>query len=473
MSFQTSKNPTSVKIISLGCAKNEVDSEVIAGLAQKNGFQIVPSDAEAKIAVVNTCGFIESAKQESIDTILELAELKKQGQIEKIVVSGCLSQRYQKELPELLPEVDHFFGTNDFSNLAQSLLLNSSIPTKAKPTPSAELVHWDTPRIKANHSKSRYVKVSEGCSHSCSFCTIPLMRGGLKSRALDDVVEEIRLSHANGCNEFNLIAQDLNEYGRDLKPNQSLHALFEKLNELEGNFWLRPLYMYPLWFPLKLVRLMADHKHLVPYVDIPLQHISDPLLKSMRRGSNASYIYRLLENLKKHVPGIVLRTTFIVGYPGESDADFEKLVSFIQEVKFDRIGVFTYSDEESTTAFEIKNKVPAKVAKARRDKLMQVQREISFQKNQAYVGKELKVFFDGSLDLSDLEQIELSENSNNEIKSYLPFVGKGRFYGQAPEIDGQIYIQAKPEQSEPIPGEFIQVKINQAQIYDLWGELVE
>lgn len=442
----------SVRFVSLGCPKNLVDSEVMAGILQKDQFSILPPDQATDVGVVNTCGFIDASKKESIDTILELAQEKKAGRLKLLIVSGCLSQRYAGELPKLLPEVDAFIGTGDFKKLSQ--IIHDKMGGEKKRDfirYPEELPTSETPRAISTPFYTRFVKVSEGCSHACSFCTIPMMRGGLKSRTSDDVVAEISKGIESGVKEFNLIAQDLNEFGRDLAERDSLYNLFEKLSALKGDFWIRPLYMYPLQFPDKLIRLMSEHPHVIPYVDIPLQHIDDRILKSMKRGSSSKYIYRLIEGLRKQIPGIILRTTFIVGYPGETEEEFERLHDFIREMKFDRLGVFTYSDEEGTAAFDIADRVPQKTKEERRDRLMRLQQEISLQKNKGYVGKSLKVLYEGE----------------NAPEGYQ---GTGRFYGQAPEIDGQVYFKFKPGQKPPKAGSFINARVIEALEYDLVAE---
>ncbi|MDO8519208.1 MAG: MiaB/RimO family radical SAM methylthiotransferase, partial [Deltaproteobacteria bacterium] len=297
------KRKTTVRFITLGCPKNLVDTEVMGGLVSEE-FSVVPEGEASDVGIVNTCGFIEASKKESLDAILNLAREKKEGRLKLLIVAGCLSQRYATELPKLLPEVDAFVGTGDFSRVPE--VIREKLAGVKKRNfildPTQELHTASSPRLAGTPAYSRYIKISEGCSHACSFCTIPLMRGGLKSRPQDDVLDEIRRGASEGTKEFNLIAQDLNEYGRDLADRGSLYGLLGKLAAVEGDFWVRLLYMYPLQFPDRLIRLMKDHPHVVPYVDIPLQHIDDRILKSMNRGSSSAYIYRLIEKLKKEIP---------------------------------------------------------------------------------------------------------------------------------------------------------------------------
>lgn len=445
-------NKISVRLITLGCPKNLVDSEVMGGLLAEKDFTLLPEGAASDVGIVNTCGFIEASKKESIDAILALANEKKEGKLKLLIVAGCLSQRYATELPKLLPEVDAFIGTGDFSHLPAVIRekLNGVKRRNFILDPTQELPTAHSPRIAGTPAYSRYIKLSEGCSHACSFCTIPLMRGGLKSRAENDILEDIRRGVGEGTKEFNLIAQDLNEYGRDLSDRGSLYALLEKLAAIEGDFWVRLLYMYPLQFPDRLIRLMKGHPHVVPYVDIPLQHIDDKMLKSMNRGSSSDYIHRLIGKLKEEIPGMILRTTFIAGYPGETDEAFERLRHFIKEMEFDRLGVFTFSQEEGTPSAKLPGQVPEAVKKARRDSLMTTQQAISRSKNGNYIGKTMKVLYEGVEDT----------------------IATGRFYGQAPEIDGDIIIDTVNAQTPPTPGTFLNVKITGTLDYDLVGEVV-
>ncbi|OGQ07649.1 MAG: ribosomal protein S12 methylthiotransferase RimO [Deltaproteobacteria bacterium RIFCSPLOWO2_12_FULL_40_28] len=454
--MQTSKVkkiPT-VRFISLGCPKNLVDTEVMTGLLHQKNYRIVSSETTSDVGVINTCGFIEASKKESIDTILKLAEEKKQGKLKLLVVSGCLSQRYAKELPALLPEVDAFIGTGDFSRLDEIIQkkLGGETTRNFIRYPD-ELYSIDTPRLYLTPSYTRFIKISEGCSHTCSFCTIPLMRGNLKSRTSNNIAQEIKQGASRGVKEFNLIAQDLNEYGRDLPERDSLYHLLEKTGGLSGSFWIRLLYMYPLQFPDKLITLIKNHPHVIPYVDIPLQHIDDEILKSMKRGSSSKYIHRLLEKLKTEIPHLVLRTTFITGYPGETESAFGKLLNFIKETKFDRLGVFTYSKEDQTMAAKLPNPVPEKIKQERRDEIMKTQQKISLEKNKALVGKKIEVLFEGELNATDPETDYFVQ-------------GVGRYEGQAPEIDGQVFLDY-PDSNKPTVGEFITATVTKGFEYDL------
>lgn len=439
-----------VNFVSLGCPKNLVDSEVMLGLLHKDDFTIVPPDQKSHITVINTCGFVEEAKQESIDTILEISQRKKNGDLELLVVSGCLSQRYKDELPKLLPEVDLFIGTGEYHKLPG--LIRHKLAGKEGRTyverPEFVPDHL-TPKIQITPPHTKYVKISEGCSHQCSFCVIPFMRGTLRSRSPESIFLEINEGITKGVKEFNFVGQDLNEYGRDLKERSSLFKLLTDLEKLSGEFWLRLMYMYPLQFPDRLIDLIATHPNIVKYVDIPLQHISDTMLKKMNRGSTSGYIYRLIENLKNKVPWITIRTTFIVGHPGETETDFEELLHFLRFAEFDRVGVFRYSPEEGTPSFHMKDPVSEKIKNERYDRVMSLQQEISLRKNKRFLGKTLTALFEGT-------------------SAQSKFLGSARHAGQAPEIDGEILIN----EGYAKVGEFCQVKIVEAFEYDLLGKIV-
>ncbi|MCP5463628.1 MAG: 30S ribosomal protein S12 methylthiotransferase RimO [Deltaproteobacteria bacterium] len=443
----------SVNFISLGCPKNLVDSEVMMGLLDRDDFNVVPADQRARVSVINTCSFVDDSKQESIDAILEVADKKKSGDTQMIIVAGCLAQRYVNELPELLPEVDIFVGTGEYHKLPgiirHKLAGQKNVAYVEKPEYVPDHL---TPRMQSTPAYTKYVKIAEGCSHRCSFCIIPHLRGDLHSRTPDDVFNEIKEGVERGVKEFNLVSQDLNEYGRDrrdLEIKPSLYGLLDDLQKLDGEFWLRLMYMYPLQFPDKLVQLIAEHPHIAKYVDIPLQHISDHMLKKMNRGSSSRYIYRLIENLKKSVPGIVLRTTFISGHPGENKEDHEELKQFLKDMEFDRVGIFKFSREEGTAAYDMNAQVPEEIKEERHAELMAMQQKISQKKNQSYVGKTIRVLFEGVSEETEL-------------------LHQGRFYGQAPDIDGVVLIN----DGKGTIGEFCDVKITEALPYDLLGEIV-
>lgn len=460
--MQGHQEKITVNVVSLGCPKNLVDSEVMMGLLDKDDFHIVPPDHEARVSVINTCSFVEGSKQESIDTILEVAERKKAGQLSLLVVAGCLAQRYAQNLPELLPEVDLFVGVGEYPKLPglirHKLAERSLARLRLARDDSSAVTYVEKreyvpdhlmPRLQTTPFYTKYVKIAEGCSHRCSFCIIPHIRGDLNSRAPEDISAEIKDGVGKGVKEFNLVSQDLNEYGRDLKERSSLTKLLEKISTIEGDFWLRPMYMYPLQFPDKLVRLIADETCLVKYVDIPLQHISDRMLKKMNRGSSGHYIRRLIDNLKSHVPGIVLRTTFIVGHPGETKDDFAQLKKFLTDTEFDRVGVFKYSHEEGTPSYYMTDQVSEDLKEERFHELMTLQKKISLKKNKRLIGSTVKVLFEGVSKESDM-------------------LFSGRTAGQAPDIDGVVLIN----EGQAKVGEFCQVTITEAHSYDLLGKVV-
>jgi ribosomal protein S12 methylthiotransferase len=431
-----------VCLVSLGCPKNLVDAELMLGSLKQEGFELTTSPEEAQVLVVNTCSFIKESKEESIDRLLEMAEYKKTGQCQVLVSTGCLSQRYGTVLGKEMPEIDLILGTGEFDRLPQLLREKGVVPPQV--SSRQILPDPDRPRILATPSHYSYVKVSEGCSHHCSFCIIPKIRGGLKSRPLDSVLREVRSLVQQGVKEFNLIAQDLNEYGRDLKDGTSLVRLIRELDCIDGEFWLRPLYMYPLLFNDELIEALAASPHWTRYIDIPLQHIDDQILRSMRRGSSSRYIRDLLEKLRKAVPDIAIRTTFIVGYPGETEEQFRQLHEFVGEAHFDHVGVFSYSQEEDTEAFSFPDPIDEKLQEERRGRLMELQKSISWKKNQARVGTKVKILVEGT-------------SEENEWVRY------GRLASQAPEIDGVTYLS----EGSSRPGEFISVKITEAHDYDL------
>ncbi len=465
-------------LVSLGCPKNLVDAEMMLGFLKQDGFELTVQAEEAEVLVVNTCGFVEDSKRESIDKLLEMSEYKKNGRCELLVATGCLTQRYSKQLAAEMPEVDLFVGLGEFDRLpalirektvgaglvsalghgGRSLNAprqNSGIPAggRTQGPPLQGRVHVnheqilpdpDLPRILATPKHYSYLKISEGCSHRCSFCIIPHIRGDLKSRPINSIVREVRQLVEAGVKEFNLIAQDLNEYGKDLRNGSDLAKLLVELNRIEGDFWLRPLYMYPLEFTDRLIGVMQDSEHIVKYVDMPLQHINDRMMRSMKRGSPARYVRQVLDKLKTAMPEIAVRTTFIVGYPSETEAEFQELFDFVRDYEFDRVGVFQYSQEEGTPAAEMEGQLDAEIKAERHGSLMELQQKISLKKNQALVGKIFRLLAEG-----------LSEESD--------WVHQARLPTQAPEIDGVTYIS----EGMPRPGEFFFAKIVEAHEYDL------
>jgi ribosomal protein S12 methylthiotransferase len=451
-----------IHFVSLGCVKNRVDTEVMLGVAGRDGWRVVEEPDEAEVIVVNTCGFIGEAKKESIDTIFELAEYKRVGACKKLVVSGCLSQRYPGELATQMPEVDHFLGSSDMLKLGS--VLAGDADRMLVGNPAEWLVRASDPRVVTQSRASAWLKIAEGCDRSCAFCVIPSLRGKQRSRTADDIVEEAERLVAAGAVELNLISQDTVAWGRDLdrarraqgkaggeaSAGDRLAGLVRRIADVKGVRWVRIFYLYPETLDDALVELVAQHPRVVPYVDMPLQHASDAMLKRMRRGHGKDRQRRVVERLRAKIPGLTFRTAFIVGHPGETAADFDELCEFVSWARFEHAVVFRYSDEESCAAHGLDGKVPALVAANRARKLLALQRTIARERNRALVGRELEVLVEGPSEDHDL-------------------VMKGRHAGQAPEIDGGVYLS----EGEAHPGEMRKVRVVQASDWDLVGELID
>lgn len=424
-----------VSVITLGCSKNTVDSERLMKQLQVNKFELSENPNDAETLIINTCGFIEAAKNESIETILNAIALKKSGQVKKIVVAGCLSERYKEDLLKEIPEVDAFFGTEKYEEIINEL--------------GGELKHELLgERLLTTPNHTTYLKISEGCDHPCSFCAIPLMRGLHKSKPMEELLIEANHLAAKGVKELIIIGQDTTDYGNDICGKRNLAELLTKLSEIDGIEWIRIMYAYPSHFPEDVIDVIANKKKICKYIDVPLQHISDDVLKSMRRGITKRKIKELIENLRALVPNIIIRTTFIVGYPAEKEKDFEELCEFVRETKFDRLGVFTYSKEENTSSFVLGDLVSEKEKKRRLEVLMEIQKEISAEKNQELLGKKLRV---------------LVEDRQNGF--YV-----ARSYRDAPEIDGDVLI---PTESNINIGNFYDVEFYDYDDYDVFGKLIE
>lgn len=439
-----------VHVVSLGCPKNRVDSEVMIGLMKGEGYEIVSEAEEADVLVVNTCAFIGPAKEESVDTILEMAQFKEKGSAEKLIVTGCMAQRYSAELQEAIPEVDTFLGTNELQRIGSAL--KGTLPQRSYISEGSYLYGSADERPNSIRGGAAYVKIAEGCNRICSFCIIPKIRGKQVSRPIDDVILEANKLGDAGIKEMILIAQDLTSYGTDLGDKESLLKLLRKLEDVNGIEWVRMLYMYPWNFTDDLLAHIAQSNKVVPYVDMPLQHVSTPLLKAMRRNIRREKQKDLIRRLRE-VPDLVLRTTFITGFPGETDKDFQELYDWVEEVQFDRVGVFSYSEEENTEAATLPNQVEEHVRIERREALMELQQNISLKKTQAMVGKRLKVMVDGISEEHEL-------------------VFEGRHYGQAPDIDGVVYLSYEDGGDIVTPGNFVEVEIEDATAYDLVGVVV-
>src|SRR4026207_4257 len=439
-----------VGFISLGCPKNLVDSEVMMGQLKQHGYQITSNAEDADTVVVNTCGFIDSAKKESIDTILEAAQLKTNGQAKRLIVAGCLVERYRDELKAEIPEVDAFIGTNQINDIlavCDPKTNTRSLPVVPLGNQSATYLYDEsTPRVLATPSHYAFIKIAEGCDRPCAFCFIPQMRGHFRSRRFGSIVAEAHQLAEEGVKELMLVAQDSSRYGEDLGKQDALARLLRELSHVDGIEWVRVMYTYPTHISDGFLDAIADEPKAVNYLDMPLQHAAQNVLKLMKRGGNRKSLERLIERVRKRVPGIAVRTTFISGFPGETESDFDELMSFIKNVEFDRVGVFTYSDEEGTPAYDLQAKVDPKVAKQRRTRLMKEQAKIAKRKHKAMVGETVQVMFEG-------------ESSESEL------LWQGRMETQAPDIDGCVLINDAPEGFLPVEGTLVNVLITEAQQY--------
>lgn len=433
--MHTKNGHKKVNLVSLGCSKNLVDSEVLLRQFQANGLQIIENSSKADYIVINTCGFINDAKDESIRAILEAVELKKSGKAKKVVVMGCLSERYKSELAEEIPEVDAYFGVTDYRGVLNELGIDFK-----KELLGERLI--TTPKHFA------YLKISEGCDNPCSFCAIPLIRGKHISKPIPEIIREANYLAQNGAKEIILIAQDSTYYGLDIYGNRELSKLLKELTRVDGIEWIRLLYAFPAKFPEEILDVIAEEEKICKYIDIPFQHISDKILKSMQRGISKRRTYELINLIRKKIPEVAIRTTLIVGYPEETETEFQELVDFVKDMEFDRLGLFTYSQEENTKAFELGDPIPQNEKEARKNYILSIQQEISHKKNQEKIGKRLKVLID--------EQIEKN--------TYL-----GRSQWDAPEVDNSVIVNSQ----FPIePGKFYEVEIDDALEFDLAGQVI-
>lgn len=426
-----------VNVVTLGCSKNIVDSEVLMGQLKANNFLVEHESTkdDASIVIINTCGFIDNAKQESIDTILRYADAKKAGLVDKIYVTGCLSERYRPDLEREIPTVDGYFGTRELPRLLKTL----------KADYKHELVGE---RLLTTPHHYSYFKISEGCDRPCSFCAIPLMRGGHISKPIEELVKEAKHLAKNGTKELMLIAQDLTYYGLDLYKKRNLADLLKSLSDVEGIEWIRLHYAFPSGFPMDVLDVMKERNNICNYLDMPLQHISDNMLKSMRRGTTKQKTIDLVNQIRDKVPGIAIRTTLIAGYPGETEKDHQEMLQWVEETRFDRLGIFGYSHEENTHAYLLKDNVSAKVKEARSQAIMDVQQEISFELNQHKIGNTYKVLFD------------------KKEGDY--FIGRTEF--DSPEVDNEVLVKADTDYVRI--GDFANVKITSALDFDLYGDVI-
>jgi ribosomal protein S12 methylthiotransferase len=428
-----SKN--TVAVITLGCSKNTVDSERLMNQIKLNDLTLIDDPSKADTIILNTCGFIEAAKEESIDAILQSLQLKSEGKVRKVIVAGCLSERYQKDLAAEMPEVDAFFGTEQYEGIINEL------GGKLRYELLGE-------RVLSAPSHTAYLKISEGCDNPCSFCAIPLIRGKHHSKSIDELVKEAQFLAANKTKELIIIGQDTTAYGMDLYGKRSIAELLNSLSEVEGIEWIRLMYAYPSQFPEELIEVMANNPKVLKYIDIPLQHITDNCLRSMRRGITKRRTLELLNTLRERIPGLVIRTTFIVGYPSETQEDFEELCSFIEEFKFDKLGVFDFSQEEQTPSYILGDPVTRDEKNSRKARILEIQQDISLQINQTLTEKNFKVLID-----------------RVEGDYYI-----GRSYRDAPEVDGEVLIKRTSGNLQI--GEFTNVLITDCDEFDLYAEPV-
>lgn len=435
-----------VHIVTLGCSKNDVDSSMMYSLLDKDKYKMVENPNEADILIVNTCGFIDAAKEESIDTILESVEYKNEGRCKKVLLSGCLAQRYPEELIKEIPEIDGILGTGNIEYINELLdrSLSGDLFVKTDNLNSAYLEGIRKEKV----NTTEYVKISEGCNNNCSYCIIPSLRGKNRSRKIEDVYKEVEYLVSKGAREIILIAQNTTDYGIDLYSKYSLANLIREISKIEELKWIRVLYLYPDHFTDDLIEEFKNNDKLVNYVDMPLQHISDNVLKNMNRKTSKDHIIKTLKNLRKSVPDIVIRTTFIVGFPGENQEDFDQLVDFIEDIKFDKLGVFEYSREEGTRAASLDEQIPDNIKEERKNEIMAIQSDISGEILSKNLGKTFEVLIEEKID------------DNNYV---------GRTYMDSPEIDGVTYVKSDKELEI---GDFVQVEIIDSLDYDLVGELI-
>ena len=433
-----------IGFVSLGCPKNTVDTELAMGDLLRNGYEYTADPVDAEVIVVNTCGFIESSKRESIDAILDMARHKEDGKCRRLIVTGCLAERYGEELLREIPEIDHLFGTHQYPALKEVLRKNGAPGPRNHIGEPAQYFESYVHRVPATPFYTTYIKIGEGCSNKCAFCIIPKMRGPFRSRAPESIVEEVRHFAQAGVKEFNLVSQDTTMYGLDLRMKEGPAKLLRQLAAVPGVEWLRLLYCYPTFVTPGLIDCIRTEEKVCNYMDVPLQHIHDDILALMKRQEREKDVRNMLDRLRREVPGVAVRTTFIVGFPGEKDRHFDHLCKFLREAEMDHVGVFAYSNEEGTTAYDYPDQVPHEVAESRRDELMRIQREISLRKNRARIGQTATVLVEGA----DPEE---------------GYLLTGRLATQAPEIDGQVIL----EETEAAPGQIIPVRITGAMEYDL------
>jgi ribosomal protein S12 methylthiotransferase len=439
--------PTAVGLVSLGCPKNLVDSEVMLGQLRRSGCEIVSDVSQAEVIVVNTCAFIDKAKQESVDTILEMARHKESGRARRLVVTGCLTQRYDAELRRSIPEIDATLGTGQVADIVAAVGGEETTAEVGR-APSWIYDH-EAPRMLATAPWTAYVKISEGCDYTCSFCIIPVLRGRHRSRPIPDVEAEVRSLAERGVREVVLVAQDSTRYGLDLGLRDGLATLLRRLGAVDGIRWIRVMYAYPATVTDPILDAMAAEEKVVKYVDIPLQHAAESVLRRMKRPTGRGNLLGLVERMRERVPGLALRTSFIVGFPGETEAEFEELLRFVDEARFDNVGVFTYSDEEGTASHDLPDRVPPRVKERRRRRLLALQRRLSARRNRARVGERVEVLVEGVHPDSDL-------------------LLRGRTAGQAPDVDGSVILN----DGQAPGGSFVACEVTEGHAYDLVARIL-
>ena len=431
-------------MLSLGCPKNLVDGEVMLGRLQDAGYRLVADLADADVVVVNTCAFIDRAKQESIDAILEMAREKERGRARRLVVTGCLTQRYDGELRRAIPEIDATLGTGQVERVVEAVSGRATSLEEADPGPPTWVYDHRQPRVLSTPPWLAYVKISEGCDYTCSFCIIPTLRGRHRSRGVEDIVAEVRALAARGVREIVLVAQDSTRYGLDQGVRDGLAYLLRRLGRIDGVRWIRVMYAYPATLSDRILDAIASEEKVVKYVDIPLQHASEAVLRRMKRPTGRGNLLGMVERIRARVPGVALRSSFIVGFPGESERDFDELFAFVRAAEFDHVGVFTYSDEEGTASYDLPGRLPARVKASRQRRLMSLQRRISLRRNRRLVGREVEALVEGTHPDSDL-------------------LLRGRLATQAPEIDGQVILNDGTAEA----GSLVTCRIGEAHAYDL------
>ncbi|MDF2814333.1 MAG: ribosomal protein methylthiotransferase [Paenibacillus sp.] len=435
-----------IKVVTLGCEKNTVDSEIMSGLVHQRGYLLVDEPEEATVIIVNTCGFIDAAKEESVNTILDMAELKQTAKLKALIVSGCLTQRYKVQLMEEMPEIDGIVGTGDFHNIVD--IIDESLRGKKPVRVGNPVFNYETalPRLMTTPRYTAYVKIAEGCDNACTFCSIPIMRGNFRSRSIESIIAEVENLASQGVREISLIAQDSTNYGTDLYDSFMLPTLLNKVTEVPGIVWVRLHYAYPGFFSDELIATIASNPKICKYIDMPLQHSEDSILKRMRRPGRQKDARELLTKMRERIPGVALRTSLIVGFPGETEQDFENLCQFVKDIKFDRLGVFAYSKEDDTPAARLPDQVPDEVKEWRATTLMEIQRQIANEHNGKRIGEELDVLIE-------------RYDGRNDI-----FIGRTQY--DAPDVDGEVFVTKCVSGI----GELQKVRITHSFEFDLSGE---